>query len=129
MRHPLRHLVTRAIPALSIVLATSAPALAQLSPLGPIGRPPDAIDRSRQQSLTPIPRGPITPAPAQTWVPERRFYSPEYGRDLVVPGHYETQISPQQSAVPPITSYGREGQTPVLIPGGERPPADLRQGP
>jgi hypothetical protein len=125
----MRYVLALAAVVVSIGLAAPGSAFAQLSPLGPIGRPPDAIDQARQRALTPIPRTPGTPAPTQTWVPERRFYSPQYGRELVVPGHYESQISGQQSAVPPITGYGPQGQNPVLIPGGERPPADLRQGP
>ena len=67
--------------------------------------------------------------PTQVWVPERRLYSPELGRELVVPGHYESRISDQQYSVPPITGYGPRGENPVLIPGGSRPPADVRQGP
>ncbi len=115
-----------AFPALALWLAALGVASAQ-TPL--LGRPPDVIDQARQRALAPVPRGPVTPTPSQTWVPERRFYSPELGRSIVVPGHYESRISDQQYAVPPITGYGPQGQNPVLIPGGERPPADVRQGP
>jgi len=118
----------RILLALSLcVLVASAEARAQSMP--PLGRKPDVIDQARQRALTPVPQGPVTPTPRQTWVPEQRFFSPQYGRELVVPGHYETRISPQQSSVPPITSYGPLGQNPILIPGGDRPPADVRQGP
>ena len=121
----MRRFVTQAV--FWLCLVASGAASAQTPPL--LGRPPDVIDQARQRALTPIPRGPVPAAPSQTWVPERRFFSPEYGRELVVPGHYESKISNQQYAVPPITSYGPRGENPVLIPGGDRPPADLRQGP
>jgi hypothetical protein len=126
--------------ALWLCLAASVPAWAQSpNPLLPpptvgrppssLGRPPDAIDQARQRALTPVPRTPAVAPPAQRWVPERRFYSPEFGREIVVPGHHERRISDQQYAVPPLTGYGPRGENPVFIPGGERPPADLRQGP
>lgn len=92
-------------------------------------RPPDPIGRARDRAMTPIPRAPDTPAPGQRWVPERRFYSAELGREIIVPGHYETRITDQQYSVPPLTGHGPQGQGPVYIPGGERPPADLRQAP
>jgi hypothetical protein len=93
------------------------------------GRPPDPIDQSRQRSLGGVPRGPVTPAPTDRWVPVRRVYGPEFGRDVVVPGHHERELSPQQYQVPPLTIYGPLGQQPVFVPGGPRPPADLRQAP
>jgi hypothetical protein len=126
--------------ALSLGLITSGAAWAQTAnpllppptiggPPGNLGRPPDAIDQARQRALAPVPRAPVPAAPVQRWVPERRLYSPELGREIVVPGHYETRISDQQYAVPPLTGYGPRGENPVFIPGGERPPANLRQGP
>jgi len=116
--------------AASIWLAVPGAALAQIpGQLPGFARPSDPIDQARQRALAPVPRTPGTPVPQQQWVPERRFYSPELGRELVVPGHYEGRISDQQFAVPPMTGYGPQGQNPVPIPGGERPPADLRQGP
>jgi hypothetical protein len=93
------------------------------------GRPADAIDQARRRALAPIPKAPGLPATADRWVPERRFYSSEYQREIVIPGHYESRITDQQYAVPPITGYGPSGQNPVFFPGGERPPADQRQGP
>jgi hypothetical protein len=98
-------------------------------PPSTLARPPDAIDQARQRALAPVPRTPIAAPPAQVWVPERRFYSSELGRQIVVPGHYETRITDQQYAVPALTGYGPRGENPVPIPGGTRPPADLRQGP
>jgi hypothetical protein len=112
----------------SIPPAAPTTSIAPTTPM-PLSRPPDVIDQARQRALSPVPQAPGIATPGERWVPERRFFSPVYGRELVVPGHYETRINDQQYAVPPVTSYGPQGQTPVFIPGGERPPADVRQGP
>ena len=106
---------------------TSIPAGAPITSIP--GRSSDPIDQARRRALAPIPKAPGLPATADRWVPERRFYSSEYQREIVIPGHYERRITDQQYAVPPITGYGPSGQNPVFFPGGERPPADQRQGP
>ena len=55
------------------------------------GRAPDAIGQARQRALAPIPRAPGLPAPpSDQWVPERRVFSSEYQREIIIPGHYET---------------------------------------
>jgi hypothetical protein len=120
--------MTRAIAtlALSAWLAAAAAAWAQAPPLG---RPADAIEQARQRALTPVPKLPAPPPPGERWVPELRTYSPELGRQIVVPGHYEHRITDQQYSVPPQIIYGPLGESPVAVPGGPRPPADQRQGP
>ena len=93
------------------------------------GRGPDAIDQARQRALAPIPQAPgLPPAPSNQWVPERRIFSSEYQREIIIPGHYESQLTGQQSTVPTLPGYGRRGELPVVIPGGNRPPADQRPG-
>ena len=112
----------------SLVWLLAAPALAQTSL--PAFRPPDAIDQARDRALQPVPKLPTPAPPAERWVPERRFFLPDVGRKVVVPGHYERRISDQQVGVPTLPAYPTDGQGSILtIPGGERPPADLRQGP
>jgi hypothetical protein len=115
----------RLVAPLVVLAAVSTAAAQSVIP----GRPPDAIDQARQRALTPVPKAPAAPPPGERYVPERRFYSPELGREIVIPGHYESRISDQQYVAPPLIGYGPRGETPVLIPGGPRPPADLRQGP
>jgi hypothetical protein len=56
-------------------------------------------------------------------------YVPELQRELIVPGHYERRLSGQESAVPSLPPFDPSTGLTVTIPGGERPPADLRQGP
>jgi hypothetical protein len=93
------------------------------------GRGPDAIDQARQRALAPIPQAPgLPPAPSNQWVPERRIFSSEYQREIIIPGHYESQIAGQQSTVPALPGYGTRGELPVVIPGGIRPPPDQRPG-
>ena len=111
---------------------TSVPRGATTTSIPAISTPGAAIDpieQARRRALAPVPKVTAPPAPTSVWVPERRYYSGELQREIVVPGHYETRITDQQSNVPPLTGYGPQGQNPVYIPGGQRPPADLRQGP
>lgn len=93
------------------------------------GRGLDAIGQARQRALAPIPQAPGLPAPpSDQWVPERRVFSSEYQREIIIPGHYESRINGQQSTVPTLPGYGTRGELPVVIPGGDRPPADQRPG-
>jgi hypothetical protein len=115
---------------------TSIPAPPPMTSIPPastpaiLGREPDVIDQARQRALAPIPQAPAQPSgPADQWVPEQRFYSSQYQREIIVPGHYESRINGQQYAVPTLPGYGTRGELPVVIPGGTRPPADLRPGP
>ena len=86
------------------------------------GRGPDAIDQARQRALAPIPQAPGLPAPpSDQWVPERRVFSSEYQREIIIPGHYESQLTGQQSTVPTLPGYGTRGELPVVIPGGVGP--------
>lgn len=91
--------------------------------------PPTPLEQVREQALrrsSPLP--PPSP-PAERWVPERQIHSPELGRTVVIPGHYERRITDQQYAVPTLPAYEIRSGATIIIPGGERPPADLRPGP
>ena len=108
---------------------TSIPPAPPMTSIPGPGRGPDAIDQARQRALAPIPQAPGLPAPpSDQWVPERRIFSSEYQREIIVPGHYESRINGQQTTVPSLPGYGTGGQLPVVIPGGVRPPADQRPG-
>jgi hypothetical protein len=116
--------------ALLAVLGWLATSMAWAQAPAPAARPPDAIDQARGRALQPVPRLQAPPAPAERWVPERRVFLPALGREVIVPGHYEQRISDEQVSVPTLPAYpaGGQGQT-LQIPGGDRPPVDLRQGP
>jgi hypothetical protein len=110
-------------------LAVAAPAAAQIGagagPRYPYQSNP--VDRVYQDVQKPLPRLPAAPPPATRWVPEQRVIDPGTRRELVIPGHEERRITDTQVNVPPLTGYGPGG--PVHIPGGDRPPAELRQAP
>jgi hypothetical protein len=110
-------------------LAVAAPAAAQIGagagPRYPYQSSP--VDRVYRDAQKPLPRLPAAPPPATRWVPERRVIDPGTRRDVVIPGHEERRITETQVNVPPLTGYGPGG--PVHIPGGDRPPAELRQFP
>ena len=55
------------------------------------GRGLDPIDQARQRALAPIPRAPGLAPPSDQWVPERRVFSTEYQREIIIPGHYESR--------------------------------------
>ena len=120
-------------------LAAAAVASAQDIPLPQVGgpaqrvlgqlRPPSPIDQVREQSMRRLPPLPLPAPPSERWVPDRRVYSPELRRDLLIPGHYERRISDQEYAVPPLPAHDTATGFAFTVPGGARPPADLRQGP
>lgn len=111
-------------------LIASLPAAAGVSAQGlPGGRPSDAIDHARALAIQPFTTLPIPPQPTERYVPQRRIFSPELGREVVVPGHFERDVNGQRVAVPPLTITGPTGDNPVVVPGGERPPVEQRQGP
>ncbi len=92
-------------------------------------RPPSPLEQVREQALRRSPPLPLPAPPSERWVPDRRVRVPELGRDVLIPGHYERRITDQQYAVPPLPAFDIKGGGTVTIPGGQRPPADLRQGP
>jgi hypothetical protein len=108
-------------------LAGAAAAAAQSGPLIP--RPPGVVEVGRPYQPSVLPPLPPPPVPEGRWVPERRVFSPELGREVVVPPHFERRITEQTYQVPTLPVAGPKGENPTHIPGGERPPADLRQGP
>jgi hypothetical protein len=116
----------------ALLLTLAGPALAQLSgPRPGFPRPfaPDPIDQSRALSTRPLPSvGPV-PQPAERYVPERRVTVPGTGREIIVPGHTERAISGTQAQVPTLPTYSTNPTGPFHIYGGDRPPAELRQGP
>ena len=112
--------------AIGILLLAAAPAAAQGLPGG---RRPDAIDSARGTATQPF-TTPVAPdRPGERWVSPRRVYSPELGRDVQVPGHYERDVNGQRVERPPLIVTTPEGGSPTILPGGERPPVEQRSGP
>ncbi|SRR6266508_5116788 len=110
-------------------LAAAAPAQAQVQSGVPGGRPPDAIDHAKGLATRPYTTLPVPSAPAQVYVPERRVFSPQLRREVIVPGHWERRVTDQRMVAPPLTVVDPRTGATVTLPGGERLPADQRQGP
>ncbi len=93
----------------------------------------DAMARALQQvktmAMRPMPSVPARAQPREEWVSERRVWVPGLGVFAAVPGHWERRISDTQSSVPMLVIFRDDGRAPLIIPPGERPPADIRSGP
>jgi hypothetical protein len=91
--------------------------------------PPTPLEQVLQQSLQKAPPlAPPTPQ-AERWVPERQVFAPDLGRVVVVPGHYERRVSDQLYSVPTLQVFDGTSGIPIIVPGSDRPPVDVRQGP
>lgn len=88
-----------------------------------------ALKQVETMAMRPLPAVPPPERPREFFVPGRRVWAPELGAYAVVPGHWERRISDTQSSVPWLTIFPEGSQTPLMIPPGERPPAELRTGP
>lgn len=111
------------------MLASAVPTAAQIGAGGGPRYPyqSNPIDQAIRDAQRPLPRLPAAPPPAVRYVPEQRFIDPGTRKEIVIPGHEERRLSDTQVTVPPLTGYGPSG--PVAIPGGDRPPAELRTTP
>lgn len=112
------------------VLAAASPAGAQITGIGGGTRYPysnNPVDRVYQDVQKPLPRLPAAPPPATRWVPEQRVIDPGTRQEVVIPAHEERRITDTQVNVPTLPAYSPSG--PAFIPGGDRPPAELRPGP
>ena len=88
-----------------------------------------AVDQVKAMAMRPAPSAPAPARPREEWVSERRVWVPGLGVFAVVPGHWESRISPTQSSAPPLTIFREADRAPLTVLGGERLPADLRSGP
>jgi hypothetical protein len=109
-----------------LLLAAAAPVRAQGLPGG---RPADAIDRARGLAIQPFSVPPPVERPTERYVSPRRVYSPELGREVLVPGHYERDVNGQRVEAPPLVTTTPDGRNPAVVPGGERPPLEQRGTP
>jgi len=91
--------------------------------------PPSPLEQVTRQSLQQAPPLPPPTPQGEQWVPERQVFAPDLGRVVVVPGHYERRISDQLYSVPTLQVFDGTNGTPMIVPGSDRPPIDVRQGP
>ena len=87
----------------------------------PGGRPPDAIDRATGLAEQPSRTLPMPAQPASPYIPDRRVYSPEVGREVEVPGHFGQRTPDGRVVEPPMTIPNSNGGPPVFLPGGAQP--------
>jgi len=120
---------------LAIASVALAQAIAPLHVGGPAEsamrqlRPPSPSEQVREQSMQRSAPLPLPAAPSEQWVAERRVFSPELQREVVIPGHFEERVSAQQYVAPPLHVYDAQTGMSVALPGGPRPAPDSRQGP
>lgn len=115
---------------LAVLTLVAGPAAAQITGIGGGPRYPyssNPVDRAYQDAQKPLPRLPAAPPPETRWVPEQRVVDPGTRREVVIPAHEERRITDTQVNVPTLPAYGPGG--PTHIPGGDRPPAELRSTP
>jgi hypothetical protein len=55
--------------------------------------------------------------PAQRYIPEKRMYSPELGRDVQLPGHFSQPTPDGRVIEPPMMVPSPLGRAPLYIPG------------
>ena len=91
--------------------------------------PPSPLEQVTRQSLRQAPPLPPPTPPVEQWIPERQVFAPDLGRVVVVPGHYERRISDQLYSVPTLQVFDGTSGIPILVPGSDRPPIEVRQGP
>lgn len=88
-----------------------------------------ALQRAKALALRPLPALPAPEPPREVWVSERRVWVSGLGVYAIVPGHWERRISDTQSLVPSLTIFREADRAPLILPAGERPPAEARSGP
>ena len=123
----------------TLALIVAAPVPAQVIALPPVGgpaaaalrqlQPPSPSEQVREQAMRRSPPLPLPPPASEQWVAERRVFAPELGREVIIPGHFERRVSDQQYVVPPLPAYDVGSGLSFTLPGGTRPPPELRQGP
>src|SRR5262245_60712189 len=122
--------LTALLTVLGTLTVMAFPAAAQITGIGGGGRYPGAtnpVDQVYRDVQKPLPRLPAAPPPATRWVPEQRVMDPGTRKEIVIPAHEERRITDTQVNVPTLPAYSPSG--PAFIPGGDRPPAELRQAP
>ena len=91
--------------------------------------PADPARASSPAVIAPIAAAAAPDTASELWVPDRQVFAPGLGRVVTVPGHYERRISDQQFAVPTLPVYDGTNGAQIIVPGSDRPPVDVRQGP
>ena len=107
-----------------IIVAQATPRLGSTSPGS------RALDQLNNSVTRPVPAlpPPTGQHSADVWVPDRVVPVPDQPSGLMVPGHWERRVAPNQNYVPPMVITSPDGRT-VTVPGGILPPPEQRQAP
>jgi hypothetical protein len=88
------------------------------------------FDRLNSATTRPVPQtpAPVPTTPSDIWVPDRLVQVPGTDGQVMVPGHWERQLSDHQVYTPPLSGRATNGDI-VNFPAGTQPPAHERQAP
>jgi hypothetical protein len=79
-------------------------------------RPSSALDRATGLAQQPFNTLPMPAPPTEQYIPDRRVYVPQVGRQIDVPGHFAQRTPNGQVVEPPMTIPNPNGGTPVFLP-------------
>jgi len=79
-------------------------------------RPSSALDRATGLAEQPFNTLPMPAPPTEQYIPDRRVYVPQVGRQIDVPGHFAQRTPNGQVVEPPMTIPNPNGGPPVFLP-------------
>jgi hypothetical protein len=87
----------------------------------PGSQPSSALDRATGLAEQPFYTVPMPAPPTEQYIPDRRVYVPQVGREIDVPGHFGQRTPNGQIVEPPMTIPNPNGGPPVFLPGSAHP--------
>jgi hypothetical protein len=87
----------------------------------PGSQPSSALDRATGLAEQPFYTVPMPAPPTEQYIPDRRVYVPQVGREIDVPGHFGQRTPNGQIVEPPMTIPNPNGGPPVFLPGSAQP--------
>jgi hypothetical protein len=87
----------------------------------PGSQPSSALDRATGLAEQPFYTVPMPASPTEQYIPDRRVYVPQVGREIDVPGHFGQRTPDGQIVEPPMAIPNPNGGPPVFLPGSAQP--------
>ena len=87
----------------------------------PGSQPSSALDRATSLAEQPFYTVPMPAPPTEQYIPDRRVYVPQVGREIDVPGHFGQRTPDGQIVEPPMTIPNPNGGPPVFLPWSAQP--------
>ena len=104
----------------SAVLAQAGASGLVRSPV-PGSQPSSALDRATSLAEQPFYTVPMPAPPTEQYIPDRRVYVPQVGREIDVPCHFGQRSRDGQIVEPPMTIPNPNGGPPVFLPWSAQP--------